>query len=152
MLQVLVLTSCSNVVRVCYSECGGCLNGCDAVQSGAVTSVSNEYTASFVSVSLVNLHNAARHHVPDDHLSSHRTDQTSQQYETQYRYSTKPSSCAVCSIKYRRVSGTHCRRLVCFDVAGGCVGAKGNLAPCSSGLLNLLCGAGNVKLHALTGE
>jgi len=43
------------------------------VYCGVVTSVSNEYTTSFVMVSLVNLHVAARHHVPDDHLSSHRT-------------------------------------------------------------------------------
>ena len=54
-----------------------------------------------------------------------------------------PSSGILCST----VEG-----LACFAVAGGCVGAKGNLACCSSGPLNLLCGAGNVKLDALTGE
>ena len=41
---------------------------------------------------------------------------------------------------------------VCFDIPGGCVEAKGNLACCSSGPLNMLCGAWNMKLDTLTDE
>jgi hypothetical protein len=47
-----------------------------------LTSVSKEYTASFVRSLLVNFHDPARRHVPNDHLSSHRIVQKMQHYET----------------------------------------------------------------------
>jgi hypothetical protein len=147
MLRVLVLTSC-RIPPVCYSECGGC----DAVYSGAVTSVSNEYTASFVRVSLVNLHNAARH-LSDDHLSSHRG--LFRLYSsTKHSTGTVLNQAGVLFVwsSTGEFLGHTVEGLACFAEAGGCVGGKGNLACCSSGPINLLCAAGNVKLDTLTGK